>query len=633
MEDNSFVFSSTLYPRTEERRKKAQIPFSFCFSPDSDNQTYVESSLPRCLHCGSFLSGYSKVDPITRQWNCSICGKLADIPITENSIPNSSETKIESPIPFQTLYIIDASCTAKNVCFLEKSLLALEKALGSRATNVAFAVLTKRLSILAPGGKVITFIDLDSAQIPPNCFFKSPIPSLQPLMSVSHDSEGPDVFGAIKVANSSLPYGGRVVIGFTFPPSGDITFKKYSVEAENAALRGVNYDQNVQELQNKLFENKIRTDFIICAANNRLIDTATFYKFSSYLGGLTRFFSPIQFNEYDSIIQNVVDNVTAVCQLKASSNVHILPSVNISPKDPYSFRVPLKSNLVFPFSLNGQSEGIYFQAIVRIHMKDGSFVQRVTNHSINLSDDISQVFIRSNMICIHKYIASSLLCLFFKMDYTMDKMIEPALALLKPIFMSYRYYVSTSPTRMTNLVLPASLKLLPLAVNGLLKSIAFSKGVSLDERSGHIAQIFDASPDMILSYSCPTHYDITSYIKSGEGLETISLSESSFKSDRIIFLDMGLLSWVWIGESIDRVLCKNTFGKPSPVLIDSIEFFDTQESKRLCSLMKGSIRFFVEGKQGETLYRDRLIEDATSCRPSYSEFLTTLHQVTLEQKT
>ena len=57
-----------------------------------------------------------------------------------------------------------------------------------------------------------------------------------------------------------------------------------------------------------------------------------------------------------------------------------------------------------------------------------------------------------------------------------------ALGLLKPIFFSYRYHVSRNPNRFNSLVMPNSLKLLPYQVLGILKSTAFSQGISFDER-------------------------------------------------------------------------------------------------------------------------------------------------------
>ena len=628
---NTFKFSTKTYGRSEILREKAPIPPSFCFNINLNDFNLLDSPLPQCISCNSFISEYSNIDKYTKKWKCNFCSTISENPLINENIITNSKWILKEKSTQKTIFFIDGSSSGRNSNLFSYLLDNLIETLGNNVKNVAFAIITKKLSILMPKGHVMTFCDLDSAIIPPNCFFNSPLPSLKPLLDIKHDSEGPDIFSALKIGYNSVGKIGRIILCFSYFSINNTQFKRYNIENENTCLRGINFNEEVQNICDLYSSKGIRADFLICSNNNKLLDLSTFSKFSSNLGGVIEYISQQQFIYFKQILFKFINNLTCENIIKSNKFINILPSLSISTKKSSIFLLNLNSNIIFPFQFNLKTlEEVYFQSLSYIHQFNGDIIVTVSTYLLNFTDDLSLIYKNIDYSILLKYISSSLISLFFTMNQSLSKMLEPSLGILKPIFQGYIYNVSISPTRFTNLVMPSSLNQLPKCIIGLLKSPIFVPGISFDERSFLLFLLSEINPEKLIHFSNPLLFNITKYIKNGEEVESKKLSESSLSNKDIFLLDMEFFSWLWIGSQIEKELCIKTFGKSTPIIIEQILPLGTIESNRLFSLLKGNFRFIIENKFGEQLFRDRMIEDGINNLPSYLMFLSNLHKLTLK---
>ena len=629
-------FSSGFFSRSKLASEKSQIPPSLAFSPFS-GESPDNCELPACKRCGSYLVpgtdgfGYSE---------CAFCGSSAKNPSFR--VMQISEWQISSTVKPRTVFLIDNSSSSKCSNFLRVVLDTIRSVFPqSTTTNVAFMALSDQLMFLLPNNSVSVISDMNDFIIPPNAFLKTMPESFEPLIKARQSERGPDVYAALDAISRQIGQSGHIYLFVTTPPAGEVSFSRVNIETENASLKGANYNEKFQQIVKNLDNQSAFLDVFVYSLVQRLIDCGTFGKMCAQLGGRIAYANPTMKYSLQNEIAKFLNGFDAVCSLKISNGCKILPSLGEVHHHPNSFKLTAPQSHVFPIVLpqnfqystnsNGTTENeIYVQAVVKYRNINGEYWQRVYTYSAGLTDDPAIIFKSADCGVLLKYITNSLLNLFFSENVLLSNLKDCALALLKPIFFCFRYHISRNPNRFINLVMPKTLQLLPRYVLGIVKSTAFVSGISFDERSSELVQLGQKSPEELLAIANPELYEISDFLNNTGDLKPLKCTEAELKTDRILLLYNGFSTYLWLGEKLDKDLCKRTFNKPSSYLIDVVQPIDTEESKRLYSLIKGVLRTSYETKPGAQIFLDRLIEDYTSTKmPSYHSWLNDLHMISL----
>jgi hypothetical protein len=128
----------------------------------------------------------------------------------------------------------------------------------------------------------------------------------------------------------------------------------------------------------------------------------------------------------------------------------------------------------------------------------------------------------------------------------------------------YKIYISRNHQNNSSLVLPKSLQLLPLCVVGLLKSTAFTPGLSFSERSYQIYSIERMSFQELVNFAAPKFWGVTDVLLNPGEIIPYRLLDEHLKSDRIFILNSWFNTFIYIGKSIPEQLCFSLFNVKNP---------------------------------------------------------------------
>lgn len=630
-------FSTINFPKTKALSEKAQIPYSFCFTPIVDENVF-SNKLDPCPKCGSYPTplhqGLNEQNSPIYTSKCEFCGEVYTMQISSQNITNNTEWDITSEIKPRTAFLIDCSITSRSNDFFSTVIRSIEQ-FKKETKNVGFFTITNQLSYLTSNSQISVIPDLEDAVLPKTAFLEKFPDSLEPLLKVHQNDKGPDVISALEIISKSIGPSGHIYLFLSYPPEGKVTFSRVSVETENDSLRGPNYSKGIEEIAKRIDQQNGYLDVYVHSLVSRLIDCGTFGKICTFLGGRIQYSNPTSNWSLSTNIRNFLNSCETVCSLRASNGVKILPSLGQHQHHPHSFKLSSPQSHIFPIILPDNFTEKFFtiQCVVKYRKNDGSFKQRVYSYSANVTENEADVFKGADCGVILKYIVSTMLELFYNHNSNLKQMESHALGLLKPIFFSYRYHISRNPNRFANLVMPKSLQMLPKYVLGILKSTAFNPGISLDERSSQMIQLNQKYPEDLMQIGYPVLYEMTNFLQNISNGNTsdniysylvgINLNEAEMKENRFLFLFDGFNTYLWFGEKFNNQLCKKTFGFPSAYILNEIKLIDTDESRAFYSLIKGNIRFFYAARSGYQLFTDRLIDDF------YPAWLEKVHSVSL----
>lgn len=625
--NSPLLFTTNKIPRTVPLRQKLQIPYGAVFSPLSCATSVFNFSPPRCSSCGAYLTPGSPS-------MCVFCRASSDS-VYGTVIPESCEFEIQNgeQQKSKSIFLIDASSIPHDSEVMRKVLEVILLSIPNDSTNLAFIMLTNELTFLMEGNKIGVITDLKDAIIPQNAFLKKKPKNLYTLINFPHKMKGPDLIGALKILEKAMGKYDNLFMFINSVPSGDVSLSRVNVEAESIALRGPNYESIFKDFEMKFRRKGVTVDAFVYSLSSRLIDCPSINKFCSGTGGKMFYMNSSQEYNIENVLLRFLKQKHAICQMKISDNAKFLPSLGIIQHNPNSFIISTYDSLTFPIVMpNNLNSQVIIQAVVQFLDDDGKIKRRVYTRSIDVTDDLSMAVNEINGSVVLKYISSSLIGLFYNQKIPLSKMKDYALGLLKPIFFSYRYHVSRNPNRFNSLVMPNSLKLLPYQVLGILKSTAFSQGISFDERGFQFGAIDNMEPDELLNVGFPQLMEITSFIQNQGEIMLLSLSEIELKTDRLIMLFDNFTTYVWVGRNIDQSLCEKIFGVSNPYLVKEIKPFDNEESMRFYSLLRGNIRLFREDENNTNLILlNRFVDDSSPSMPSYALWLSQLHRISLPQ--
>ena len=615
MQTGPLLFTTRSFPRTRERQEKAKVPLGVSFEPvPRDHQVY-DCELVPCSKCGAFPVPPRASLPVEV---CVFCGnqlKLPDVAVLEDS-----EWLITPDRCPRTAIVIDAGASARSNGLVSAVLDAARTHL-SYVKNVAVICVANDACFLMKGGRVGVIPDLAGADLP-SCAFMDELPQkFDALEGMRQQDRGPDVVSVMDMLVRVIGADGRVVLFLGSLPSGEVSFARVTPDNESATLRGPNFTGKFEEIVKVMERMRMRFDVFVYNLSARLIDSATFGRAAAATGGRLYYANPTQKYALREKIGEFLQGIDTECSIRISQGT-ILPSLGARQHFPGRFMLTTPNCVMFPIQLPELLDGeVTVQATVMFRAFDGTVRRRVYTRVVPVTDDISLVYKEADCAVVLKEMTASMISMFFLRNVQMPQMKDCVLAMLKTLFECYRFHVSRSPNRFMKMVMPGSLQMLPKFALGILKSTAFTPGISMDERGAQIFALNEMTPEQLLSVSIPVFYDVTAFVDTGAEIRPLELTEANLVTDRLYVLLDGFGTFVWIGRNLDKDLCKRTFGKGSAYIIEKVQPIDTDESRRLYSLFRGNVRQFIETKGTSVLFTDRLIEDSASLYPSYGHWL------------
>ncbi|KAI3856673.1 hypothetical protein MKX03_026798 [Papaver bracteatum] len=205
---------------------------------------------------------------------------------------------------------------------------------------------------------------------------------------------------------------------------------------------------------------------------------------------------------------------------------------------------------------------------------------------------------------------------------------------------SYRKFCATvsSPGQ---LILPEALKLLPLYLLALVKSIGLRSDGRLDERSYWVSRVASLPIPLAVPLVYPrmmSIHDLLSKEGDGSSIDTIPLSSEHISDDGVYLLENGEDGLFFVGKTVDPDILQKLFAVSSVDELPTqfvLEQHDNELSKKLnnmvneirrqrCSYLR--LRLCKKGDPSGMLFFSYMVEDKSPGILSYVEFLVHVHR-------
>jgi len=274
---------------------------------------------------------------------------------------------------------------------------------------------------------------------------------------------------------------------------------------------------------------------------------------------------------------------------------------------------------------------------------------RVLTQQLTITSQLANVFRGADVDAIMNFSLRGCLqaCITSTIQAARDSVLKRTINSLH----AYRRSCAQSSS-LAQLILPESLKLLPLYSLGLLKTTLLRKGadVKVDDRAFLIAA-FNSMPIItVIRYMYPMLvplHNCDQVENCGHILEDkvsmampsfVSTSSEKLESDGVYLLDSGLALYIWVGKHVNITVLQGIFGCNSfdEVQCESFPLLDTQLSQtvnRILNYVQEQGQFWrpvevlKQKHQGEMKLYASMVEDksAPGYNFSYVEFLCHIH--------
>eukprot|EP00049_Salpingoeca_infusionum_P009599 m.162776 g.162776 ORF g.162776 m.162776 type:complete len:824 (+) comp14378_c0_seq10:2-2473(+) len=462
-------------------------------------------------------------------------------------------------------------------------------------------------------------------------------------------------FGAaVRAAIMALRETGGRVFSFlsSMPNSGPGTLKK----REDVALLGT-------DKENKLFQPAINfyqlaakdcvrfgISFEMFMMSNGYMDFASMAPLTDKTGGSIYrypFFRPAQQDELASFVSSVVlrtFGVEAMLRVRTSAglratdfhgamNMDTAQDVELAGVDSHkSIAVCIQHD----DKLKEHSLA-YFQVALLYTNQLGE--RRIRVHTLTLSTaaQLSDTFRRADIDALCTYLPKMAVSMSKKtpLSQIRSKITDMSVGILG----AYRKHCTNPRTEASQLILPESLKLLPVYANCILKTTGIRAGadVASDERLAAMSMLQTGSPVDVMPYLYPRLVDMS--IAAPRKLETLRPSSRYISEDKVFLLENGQTLFLWVGRLVSSQLLKEVFDG------DSFQTFNTDMTalpslggesssrfREVVQYVRSTRRFpmplkVVKQKDPNELHFNRLlVEDKSNFGMSYVDYLCYLHR-------
>ncbi|ESO87063.1 hypothetical protein LOTGIDRAFT_210457 [Lottia gigantea] len=709
---NPEVFRCTLnaMPQTSSLLNKARLPLGILIHPfkDLSQLPVIQSSvIVRCRSCRTYINPYVHfVD--SRRWKCNLCYRVNDLPEEFSFDPVTktygdpqrrpeirsatiefiapSEYMLRPPQPAVYLYLLDVSFNAISTGYLNlfcQTLLdELDKIPGDSRTQIGFLCYDRSLYFfnLSEGlsqPQMLIVPDLDDVFLPlPDELLvnlhesKELISDLLnnlPSLFEGNMETGSALGAALQAAYKLMhPTGGRITVMQTVLPTvgqGALQLRESSSQtsAKNIPHLGPATDF-YKKLALDCSAQQIAVDLFML--NGQYADIASLSCISKYSAGCIYYYPsfhtikniPVT-EKYEADLRRYLTRkigFESVMRIRCTRGLSIhtfhgnffvrstdlLSLPNINPDAGFGMQMSIEDTLA-------EASTVCFQAALLYTSSKGERRIRVHTLCLPVTNHISEVYSSADQQAIISLLAKMAVdrSLTSSMGDARDALMNAAIDCIG----SYSTQLNSSQ-KMGAVVLPHSLRIVPLFILGLLKSTGFkgNTNTKTDDRVFALQQFKVLPISYLLQSIYPSLYPVhniteqSEVVKSGTSVRMpplIQLSSANIDRHGVYVMDTGESVYMIVGGSVSDTFCQNVLDKPNFMSIPDT-MSDLPEMENPLSIdLRNFINYLLDCRpNGSTflvmrddskarhLFYQHMVEDRTESSMSYYEFLQYLQQ-------
>ncbi|XP_011648058.1 protein transport protein Sec24A isoform X2 [Pogonomyrmex barbatus] len=701
---NPDIFRCTLtkVPESNSLLQKSRLPFGVLIHPfkDLNHLAVIQcNTIVRCRACRTYINPFVYFVDM-RRWKCNLCFRLNELPeefqfdpVTKSYGDPSrrpevrtgtiefiapSEYMVRPPQPAVYLFVMDVSRLAVESGYLQIVCNIITDELsrlpGDSRTQVGFLAVDSALHFFSMPDNVsqpheMIMLDIDDVFLP--CpenlivnlkereeLVRDLLAQIPTKFCGSHDTNnalGAGLQAALKLLSAT---GGRVTVFQTCLPNigpGALQPREDPNTRVNKDVPHLNpatdfYKRFALDCSGQ----QIAIDLFLL--NSQYSDLATLSCVSKFTGGCIYhlpLFRASKLQNVETLERLLRRYLTrkigfeAVMRLRCTRGLSIhafhgsffvrstdlLCLPNINPDAGFGMQISIDENL-------SDVQSVCFQASLLYTSSKGERRIRVHTLCLPVVASLSDVLHSADQQCIVGLLSKMAVdrSLQSSLSDARDALINVAIDILS----AYKLAQSSSGG---GLVAPASLKLLPLYIIALLKSVAFRSGTStrLDDRVFAMFQLKTLPLAQLIQMIYPDLYPV--HILDDRNAKDIdgkvcpqpprlNLSAEKLDSRGVFLMDAGDKIFIFIGKNVNPIFCTNVLGVSAftsiPEEMYELPELDTVESERLRNFVFSlqeekpyyvSVQVIRDDSHFRTLFVERLIEDRFESALSYYEFL------------
>ncbi|CAF1303782.1 unnamed protein product [Adineta ricciae] len=701
--------SLNVIPQTKELLNKSRLPLGILIHPfkDLESLSVIQGSkIVRCDSCKSYINPFITFLDNTR-WRCSICFRVNDLPqeflfdpVTKTYGDPSRRPEVRfgtveytatadymarPPQPAMYLFLLDVSHNAIQTGYLQSFcdilLESLNNLPGDARTQVGFLTYDSRLHYYDLSDRqngtfrVMIMPDLDSKPedflpMPDGllvtlCECRAVVESfLNELPKIYQDNHETDsaLGSALQIASKLLGQtGGRVTVIQTRIPNLNPGALSESVGSGSHAGKEPTTIAPTSDYYKKLSLDyaslQIACDLFLL--NSHHIDLATLSCIAKYSGGEVKYYpgfhsvqKPHEVERFENDLRRYLQRkigFEAVMRLRSPPalsintfygsgfvrSVDLLVLPNINPDAAFGIQVAIEDKLA-------NYTSVTFQAALLYTSSKSERRIRVHTLSLPVSSDLREICANADQEAITSLVAKMAAerSTTSSIQEAREAMSNVACDILKSCL------ITSSSNRAFSLMVPYSLRLIPLYMLSMIKSTAFraASASRIDDRAyyldlcktlpiQYLMQIF--YPDL---YPIHTIEDKSQIVQDGEDElhipQRVHLSFRHIDSHGAYILDTSEYIYIYIGKAISDHFVQNVFNVPtfSALPFDSYSLPELENplsmkihnflSYLIQSRPHGvAIHIMREDSSNRHLFTRYLVDDKSESTMSYIEFL------------
>ncbi|XP_011694901.1 PREDICTED: protein transport protein Sec24A isoform X2 [Wasmannia auropunctata] len=701
---NPEVFRCTLtkVPESNSLLQKSRLPFGVLIHPfkDLNHLAVIQcNTIVRCRACRTYINPFVYfVD--SRRWKCNLCFRLNELPeefqfdpVTKSYGDPSrrpevrtgtiefiapSEYMVRPPQPAVYLFVMDVSRLAVESGYLQIVCNTITDELsrlpGDSRTQVGFLAVDSTLHFFSMPDNVsqpheMIMLDIDDVFLP--CP-ENLIVNLKEREELIRDllAQLPVKFCGTHDTNSALGAGLQAALKLLSATGGRVTVFQTCLPNIGPGALQPREDPNTRVNKDVPHLNPA-TDFykrfaLDCSGqqiaidlfllNSQYSDLATLSCVSKFTGGCIYhlpLFRASKLQNIETLERLLRRYLTrkigfeAVMRLRCTRGLSIhafhgsffvrstdlLCLPNINPDAGFGMQISIDENL-------SDVQNVCFQASLLYTSSKGERRIRVHTLCLPVVSSLSDVMHSADQQCIIGLLSK--MAVDRSLQSSLSDAREALINVAIDILSAYKLAQSSSGG---GLVAPGSLKLLPLYIIALLKSIAFRSGTStrLDDRIFAMFQLKTLPLAQLIQVIYPDLYPVHMLddrnAKDIDGKvcpqpPRLNLSAEKLDSRGLFLMDAGDRIFIYVGKNINPILCSNVFGTSGfasiPEEMYELPELDTVESERLRNFVFSlqeekphyvPVQVIRDDSHFRTLFVERLIEDRFESALSYYEFL------------
>jgi protein transport protein SEC24 len=700
-------------PNTPALLQKVGIPFGCIIHPMAQSEEYKipvvnfgRVGIMRCRKCRAYINPFVQFIEGGRRWKCNFCELVNDVPqdyfseLDRNGRRKDhgerpelsrgcvefvapSEYMVRRPMPPTYFFVVDVSYYAISSgmlkVFAETITDVLDKLPDRERTNIGFITFDSTIhfynlksSLSQPRMLVVSDIDDVFLPLPDDMLVnlkesRNVVDTLLTRLPTMHQHTqnveaalGP----ALKAAWNVLRLvGGKMMLFLSKLPSLGFAALK---PRDDSKLLGTDKEINLLKSENNFYKDfaldcsrqQISVDVFLFSPH--YTDTATLSCLSQYTGGQTVYYPAFTAekdgHKFRCDLTRILTRETgweAVMRIRVSQGLKIqahygnffirssdlMALPNIDADKAFGAQIQLKDPINSKY-VSVQNALLYTTSLGERRIRVSTLCLPVTN---SLSDlfkfaDVDAIVSLTAKMAVEKALST--------------KLSDARQALLNKcvdILTVYRSSFASPQTSSTQLILPESLKLLPLYTLALIKNLAFRSGSEIrpDERAYHMSLLRTLPVSLSIAFLYPRLYQLNNMPPEcgrvdGSGRVVLpavnNLSSEKLDQAGIFLLDDGQYLLLWIARAASPDLLHQLFGTSHLSTADNqLELVDQGNdfSSRVCAIVSSlraqhssnqKLYIIREGDPLEYRFFAHFVEDRSKTLPSYYEFLCQLQR-------